>query len=53
MLEIEKYPKYNAMGPAYAVSNTFLCPAIYCYKENTVSTLAYNIICYSAIRQGI
>jgi len=42
---------HNAMGPAnyclqlIAVSNTLLCPAIYCVKPNTVSTLPFNIIC--------
>jgi hypothetical protein len=32
----DKCPKYNK-------SNTLLCPAIYCVKQNTVSTLAFNI----------
>ena len=37
------------MGPAnfcfkhITVSNTLLCPAVYCVKQNTVSTLAFNI----------
>jgi hypothetical protein len=29
--------------PKYNKSNTLLCPAIYCVKQNTVSTLAFNI----------
>ena len=41
---------HNTMGPAnyclqlIAVSNTLLCPAIYCVKPNTVSTLLFNVL---------
>ena len=39
------------MGPVnyylqlIALSSTLLCPAMYCVKPNTVSTLLFNIIC--------
>jgi hypothetical protein len=43
------YNKCKYIGPAHfcfkhiTVSNTLLCPAVYCVKQNTVSTLAFNI----------
>ena len=38
----DKCPKYNESS-ILLCRNTLLCSAIYCVKQNTVSTLAFNI----------